>query len=194
MQDSRNVLGTSVVLMVTLPRSEVSKLSLGYLASHELTANDCAGFQTDIPGASIVLMVTLPESEVSKLSLGYLASYEGMGWAQVECLGACSCHLLKIDANSTARASQEHFASIDVERQNDGDTCLLKVSCLNQSSSVDNGHKFKVSSVAWTGDDKGSKNTPKETEADSNDMDSVPAQHTEHTDLKSEPNTLIGSI
>ena len=57
-----DVFGASVVLMVTLPRSKVSKVSLGYLASHELTANDCAGFQTDVPGASIVLMVTLPEA------------------------------------------------------------------------------------------------------------------------------------
>ena len=113
----------------------------------------CAGFQTDVAGASLVLMVTLPsESSISKLSLGYLASYEGMGWAQVECLGACSCPVLQIDANSTARASQEHFATVDIERQNEGDGCLLKVATLYRSSATNDGHKFKVSSVAWTHD------------------------------------------
>lgn len=115
-----------------------------------------AGFQTELVTANVVLMVTLPDQEVSKLSLGYLASYEGMGWAQVECLGACSCHQMRIDANSTARASQEHFASIDVERQGEGNGCLLRVTNLDQSSSLTNGHKFKVSSVAWSGENQSS--------------------------------------
>ena len=109
------------------------------------------GFQTDVPGASLVLMVMLPEDlQVDKLSLGYLASYENMGWAQVECLGACSCPVLKIDANSTAKASQEHFAAFSVEKQETGDGCVLKVTTLYMSSAVNGGHKFKVSSVAWS--------------------------------------------
>ena len=109
------------------------------------------GFQTDVPGASLVLMVMLPEDlQVDKLSLGYLASYENMGWAQVECLGACTCPVLKIDANSTARASQEHFATFGVDRQQTGDGCVLKVTTLYMSSAVNGGHKFKVSSVAWS--------------------------------------------
>lgn len=58
--------------MATFPESEVSKLSLLYLASYELKAIDCAGFKIDVLGASVVLMVTLPRSEVSKVSLGYL--------------------------------------------------------------------------------------------------------------------------
>lgn len=110
------------------------------------------GFQTDNPGASLVLMVMLPEDEqVDKLSLGYLASYENMGWAQVECLGACSCPVLKIDANSTARASQEHFATFGVQRQETGDGCVLKITTLYMTSAVNEGHRFKVSSVAWSG-------------------------------------------
>ena len=57
---------------------------------------------------------------------------------------------MKIDANSSARASQEHFATVGIERQNEGDGCLIKVANLHQSSALDEGHKFKVSSVAWT--------------------------------------------
>lgn len=115
------------------------------------------GFQTDVPGSSLVLLVMLPEDEkVDKLSLGYLASYENMGWAQVECLGACSCPLLKIDANSTAHASQEHFATFGVQRQETGDGCVLKISTLYQSSAINGGNRFKVSSVAWGGGSEGS--------------------------------------
>ena len=107
------------------------------------------GFQTDVPGASLVLMVMLPDDlQVDKLSLGYLASYENMGWAQVECLGACSCPVMKIDANSTSHASQEHFATFDVQRQEMGNGCVLKVTTLYRSSAANGGHKFKVSSVA----------------------------------------------
>lgn len=110
------------------------------------------GFQTDIPGASLVLMVMLPEDQqVDKLSLGYLASYENMGWAQVECLGACNCPVLKFNANSTARASQEHFATFGVERQETGNGCVLKVTTLYRTDAVNDGHRFKVSSVAWSG-------------------------------------------
>ena len=110
------------------------------------------GFQTDTPGANLVLMVMLPQDEkVDQLSVGYLASYENMGWAQVECLGACGCPVSKIDANSTAHASQEHFATFRVQRQATGDGCVLKISTLYMSSAVNEGHRFKVSSVAWSG-------------------------------------------
>ena len=129
------------------------------------------GFQTDVAGASLVLMVMLPEDEkVDKLSLGYLASYENMGWAQVECLGACSCPMLKIDANSTARASQEHFATFGVHRET-GNGCVLKISTLTTSSAVNGGHRFKVSSVAWSGG--------------SEDSDSTGGQHDGHQDQAS---------
>lgn len=146
----------------------IAKLKVGHIASSrqpvklsciqtalhaQLAVVLHAGFQTETPGASLVLMVTLPTaSSISNLSLGYLASYEGMGWASVECLGACTCPLMKIDANSSARASQEHFATVGIERQNEGDGCLIKVANLHQSSALDGGHKFKVSSVAWRHD------------------------------------------
>ena len=142
-------------------------------------------------------MVTLPDSEISKLSLGYLASYEGMGWAQVECLGACSCHRMKIDANSTARASQEHFATIDVERQNEGSGCLLKVSNLNQSSSFGNGHKFKVSSVAWSGENQSSGTVLQSAQQDvaaAIDTGDTQALGSEHAVMQAELGVMIGSI
>lgn len=156
-------------------------------------------------------MVTLPDGPVSKLSLGYLASYEGMGWAQVECLGACSCTVLKIDANSTARASQEHFANIDIERQNDGASCLLKVASLNQSSSIDNGHKFKVSSVAWSGEQTGSESTSAAAQHQHSSSASVQSTETvtqqnatqspqpetvksEPDDLQAEPDLMLGNM
>ena len=142
-------------------------------------------------------MVPFPEKEVSKLSLGYLASYEGMGWAQVECLGACSCTRTKIDANSTSRASQEHFATIGVERQNDGVTCLLKVANLYQSSSVDEGHKFKVSSVAWSGEQKGSGSSTKSSQhaisgVSNSEVPDLPDP--DHAVVKPNLDSLIGSI
>ena len=140
------------------------------------------GFQTDVPGASLVLMVALPEaSQVDKLSLGYLASYENMGWAQVECLGSCSCPVLKIDANSSAHASQEHFETFAVEREVSGSSCILKVTTLYRSSALNGGHKFKVSSVAWSGgaDVKDSSDVPaSQGHASSQNQHSIkPEQH-----------------
>ena len=163
-----------------------------------------AGVQTELVTANLVLMVTLPDQEVSKLSLGYLASYEGMGWAQVECLGACSCHQMRIDANSTARASQEHFASIDVERQSEGNGCLLRVTNLDQSSSLNNGHKFKVSSVAWSGENQSSGDVLHSAQQDvgagevSQDAGSLSSSSLSSTALsavlRAEPEVMIGHI
>lgn len=152
-----------------------------------------AGFQTDVPGASLVLMVTLPtDSSVSKLSLGYLASYEGMGWAQVECLGACSCPVLQIDANSTARASQEHFATVDIGRQNEGTGCLLKVATLYRSSALNDGHKFKVSSVAWTHD--GTASEAGVVHAASTDSNAITEADVKHASVEPDQVLTLGDI
>lgn len=145
-------------------------------------------------------MVTLPEISISKVSLGYLASYDTMGWAQLECLGACSCHRMMIDANSTARVSQEHFATINIESQNEGNGCLLKVSNLNHSSSAGNGHKFKVSSVAWSGENQSAGDTLQSNQQDvPNLIDDrntriASSRSSAAAASKPEPRVTIGSI
>ena len=106
------------------------------------------GFQTDDILTSLFLSVPMESSTSDRLSVGYLSSYENMGIARVTCLGACQCEEFNIDASSTAHASQEHNALIPFQHSGDAKGCILKFDNMNLTNAVNEGHRFKVSSVS----------------------------------------------
>ena len=105
------------------------------------------GFQTDEILTSLFLSVPMPSATSDQFSVGYLSSYENMGIARVTCLGACQCDEFDIDANSQAHASQEHIALIPFQHSGESKGCILKFDNMNLTNAVNNGHRFKVSSV-----------------------------------------------
>ncbi|KAL0048076.1 hypothetical protein WJX82_007103 [Trebouxia sp. C0006] len=105
------------------------------------------GFQTDEVLTSLFLSVPVESSTSDRISVGYLSSYENMGIARITCLGACQCEEFDIDASSTAHASQEHNALIPFQHSGDAKGCILKVDNMNLTNAVNEGHRFKVSSV-----------------------------------------------
>lgn len=106
------------------------------------------GFQTDDILTSLFLSVPMESTSSDQLSVGYLSSYENMGIARVTCLGACQCDEFDIDASSKAHASQEHHALIPFQHSGDSKGCILKFDNMNLTNAVNQGHRFKVSSVA----------------------------------------------
>ena len=105
------------------------------------------GFQTGEVLTSLFLSVPVESSTSDRISVGYLSSYENMGIARITCLGACQCEEFDIDASSTAHASQEHNALIPFQHSGDAKGCILKVDNMNLTNAVNEGHRFKVSSV-----------------------------------------------
>lgn len=106
------------------------------------------GFQTDEILTSLFLSVPMESSTSDRLSVGYLSSYENMGIARVTCLGACQCEEFNIDASSSAHASQEHNALIPFQHSGDAKGCILKFDNMNLTNAVNEGHRFKISSVS----------------------------------------------
>ena len=105
------------------------------------------GFQTDEILTSLFLTVPVESSISDQISVGYLSSYENMGIARVSCLGACQCVEFDIDANSKAHASQEQNALIPFEHSGESKGCILKFDNMNLTNAVNQGHRFKISSV-----------------------------------------------
>ena len=105
------------------------------------------GFQTDEILTSLFLSVPMESSTSDRISVGYLSSYENMGIARVTCLGACQCEEFNIDASSTAHASQEHNALVPFQHSRDSKGCILKFDNMNLTNAINEGHRFKVSSV-----------------------------------------------
>ena len=105
------------------------------------------GFQTDEILTSLFLTVPMESSASDQISVGYLSSYENMGIARVTCLGACQCGEFDIDASSKAHASQEHNALIPFEHSEESKGCILKFDNMNLTNAVNQGHRFKISSV-----------------------------------------------
>ena len=105
------------------------------------------GYQTDQILTSLFLSVPMDSVASDQISVGYLSSYENMGIARVSCLGACQCAEFDIDASSKAHASQEHNVLIPFQHAQDSKGCILKVDNMNLTNSVNQGHRFKISSV-----------------------------------------------
>ena len=105
------------------------------------------GFQTDDILTSISLSIPVDSPTADRISVGYLSSYENMGVARITCLGACQCDEFDIDASSSSHASQEHIALIPFRHADDSKGCILKLDNMNLTTAVNEGHRFKVSSV-----------------------------------------------
>ena len=104
------------------------------------------------PDATLFVPLELPLSAASgqtalTVKLLYLTSYEGMGTAQLQCIGhTCSCDEQRLDAHSTSDTRNVSvYREARFEAIGRGHQCLLAVRLSRATSS--GGHKFKVRQV-----------------------------------------------